>query len=127
MGAGEALWDSLQARYPRFAFSRLGVRSASVVSAFLQTIDLAISPTPWNLTGKSSAVASLLEHGVPVVVNRPAIDYGLRDVAESTDPLLIPLDQWLPDRLRSLQRDPPKERLSGITAAFLRSLSVPLS
>lgn len=128
LGPGEALWSKLRSRYnPPFSFVKLGEQPAAVVSGFLQTIDFAVSATPWNLTGKSSSVAAMLEHGVPVIVNRPPLDYHLHGVNENASSLLVPMNEDLPVRLPALRQHQPRARLTEITADFLESLSLQVS
>lgn len=71
MGPGETLWDQLaRDRGSEFIFARLGVRSELEVSQFFNSINFAIATSPLGLIGKSSTVAAMLEHDLPVIVNR---------------------------------------------------------
>lgn len=54
----------------------LGEMSPQAVSATVQALDIGLAATPWALIEKSGTVATLLDHGVPVLVTRD--DYQLR-------------------------------------------------
>ncbi len=45
----------------------LGEQSPERISDFLLTVDFGLSTNPWKHNGKSSTVAAMLEHGVPVL------------------------------------------------------------
>lgn len=68
---GAKLWDSLTSpSYPFFTFSRLGELPAERVSEQLQLADFGIAVMPSHLVGKSSAVAAMVTHGLPVIISR---------------------------------------------------------
>jgi hypothetical protein len=58
------LW---QLRHPHLHFALLGSRSEREVSQFLNSIDFGLTTYPINLLGKSGAVTTMFEHGVPVI------------------------------------------------------------
>jgi hypothetical protein len=69
--AGDAIWSQLERDYAStFTFVRLGPQPASVVSSVMQTCDFGIAASPWSLFGKSGSAATMLDHGLPVVVTR---------------------------------------------------------
>lgn len=122
LGGGESLWDSLAARYAGwFTFVRLGERSAEQVSDFLQWIDFGIGTTPWAIIGKSGTVAAMLDHGVPVIVNRDDARFGF-EVPPPASPLLVKMGPDLADRLPGLKRSAPDPSLPGIARTFLTDL-----
>jgi hypothetical protein len=91
----------------------------------MRTSDLGIVPHPWALIGKSGVAASMLEHGLPVLV--PRDDWHLlkgEPEASSGDALLLRLDQatrentfaWLAGRRR------PAAGLPRVTMLLLREM-----
>ena len=71
MTHGDKLWEAMRTRYTgAFAFCRLGQRSPDQISALFQFADFGIATTPWAIIGKSATVSSMLDHGLPVIVNR---------------------------------------------------------
>jgi hypothetical protein len=124
VGAGEGLWRSLVQNYSRtFSFHAFGEQPAETVSGFFNVIDFGIATTPWRLIGKSSTAAAMVEHGLPVIVNRDDVHFrGLARMEEDLSPLLIKMDQTLPHRLMQLQRGPSRARLPEVAKQFLRDL-----
>ena len=69
--AGDAIWPQLERDYAAaFTFVRLGPQPAPVVSAVMQACDFGVAASPWSLFGKSGSAATMLDHGLPVVVTR---------------------------------------------------------
>jgi hypothetical protein len=124
LGRGETTWRELQERYsPRFSFVTLGERGPRDVSAFLQGIDFGIATTPWEIIGKSGTAAAMLEHGLPVIVSRDDVHYGLApDVAH--DPLLRKMGPDLPRWLIEVpaRRAPARSRHAEMVETFLADL-----
>ena len=50
-----------------FSLSETGELSTQSISIELQTCDLGLCTTPYDVLGKSGAVAAMLEHGLPVI------------------------------------------------------------
>lgn len=124
-GSDETLWTKLKdAAGPEFAFLKLGEQTAEKVSQCLLSLDFGLSPNPYNLTGKSSVVAAMLEHGLPVIVLRDGIR-PLRGTSEpNPDPRLIPLDESLPDRLANgIARADARSGLPETAAILLSSFA----
>jgi len=68
---GAELWDSLtSSSYPAFTFNRIGELSAERVSEQLQQANFGIAVMPSHLVGKSSSVAAMVAHGLPVIISR---------------------------------------------------------
>jgi hypothetical protein len=68
---GEQIWSTLAAAPGvRVDFIEMGEMKEEDISLALQGIDLGIATSPWAVVGKSGAVATMLEHGLPVVVTR---------------------------------------------------------
>ena len=122
---GERTLQEIENLYRKdFLCLNLGEQSLDRISEFLQTIDFGVTTSPWALTGKSSTVAAMLDHGVPVVV--PRDDWMLR--AHSTpapvpDSLLFRTDDTL--LLRLIGRTPrggATPRLRSSAGQFLEAL-----
>lgn len=80
IGPGLGVWNWMEQNYQgRCQFVRLGERSGEEVSKIINGVDFGISTTPLCLIGKSGTVAAMLEHGLPVIVNR---EYPLRNIPE---------------------------------------------
>lgn len=68
-GIGGSIWNALRSEFDQtIRCVELGEMPERDVSLALQGIDLGVSTSPWELVGKSGAVAAMLEHGLPVVV-----------------------------------------------------------
>lgn len=123
LGAGEALWSGIERDYARdFVFHRFSERQAGEVSHFLQGIDFGIATSPWANVGKSGTVAAMIEHGVPVIVNRDDIHFPFEIPEYPRSPLLVKMESDLPARLPALRREPHQSPLPGIAAQFLADL-----
>lgn len=123
IGSGEQLWEQVTRSRDRVIdFVTLGEQSARRVSEFLQWIDFGVAASPWELIGKSGSVASMLEHGLPVIVNRDDVCFGNVTDTEVKDPLLVKMDAQLPARLRELRKGGRLSRLPATAEKFLRLL-----
>jgi len=118
IGPGARLWNRLAREYNGvFTFHRLGELAPQEIADFFAQAHFGIATTPWALIGKSASVASMLEAGLPVIVNRDDIHYG--GVSESDhDSQLLRLDA----DLRKAQRREPRLRLPSIADQFLADL-----
>jgi len=111
--AGEAVWRRLEKRGEgRAEFRSLGELPAREVSIALQGADFGIATSPWPMIDKSSVTATMLEHGLPVVVIRT--DSLLRrgsTPAPRGHPLLHRLDDFLQSiATTGLRRAAPAQR-----------------
>lgn len=71
IGPGLPVWNRMiETHGSHCRFVRLGERSAAEISALINGADIGISTSPMCLIGKSGTVAAMLEHGMPVIVNR---------------------------------------------------------
>lgn len=126
LGPGESLWQQLRDTYAgRLHLVRLGERSPHDVSVVLQEADFGIATSPWELIGKSSSAASLLEHGLPVIVNRDDVKFRSSTGQIAIPPQLIKLGSTLPARLAQLKKAPPRFGLQDTAKIFLDSLNPP--
>ena len=123
IGAGGALWGKLERDYAGVVeFKRLDRQSPERIAEFFRSeIDFGIATTPWELIGKSATVAAMLEHGVPVIVNRDDWHLGTGDGAQAAavSPLLIKMDESLPEKLFTFHRAARKSMLPEVAGQFL--------
>jgi hypothetical protein len=122
LGEGQLLWNQIAFRYRgRMAMVHLGVRSDQEISQFFNILDYGIAATPWQIIGKSSVAVAMLEHGLPVIVNRE-LRYGLPESdQEPGEPGLIRLGDHFVDQLvAGVPRRPPQSRLPEIARIFLK-------
>jgi hypothetical protein len=125
-GPGHLLWQDLRRHYgERFSFAALGERSERDVSVFLQSIDFGLALTPWALIGKSATAAAMVDHGLPVIVSRDDVDYGLGPAACPT-PLLYRMDADLPHWLFKASPQPPRALLADMTDRFVADIDAGL-
>jgi glycosyltransferase involved in cell wall biosynthesis len=124
IGPGESIWSEMAEKFqPQIHFRRLGANSRETISRFLLSVDLGLATTPLSLIGKSSTVAAMLEHGLPVIVTRDDIHFrGIPDQDLLTDDLLLPLDGEFLSRLEKTRRRSPQSRLPATAARFLQDL-----
>ena len=112
----------------RVVSAALGELSARQISTLLQGSDFALSSHPWALTGKSGTIATLLEHGLPVLVSRD--DWrlrGNRPTPGPDDPILFRMYDLQEFTLGSVlaRRRAPAPRLPEIAARFCTDLVAP--
>jgi hypothetical protein len=124
---GESKWSLMAERYgASLSFVNLGVQEVEVVSQLLQEADFGIAASPWQLIGKSGSATAMLEHGLPVIVNRD--DWHARDIGEpgdELDPLLHRCDGLLEGKLvAGLPKREPMNRAPEIARQFVRGLSL---
>ena len=101
---------------------RGGEQSVEKISQFFLSTDFGISSTPLSLIGKSASVAAMLDHGLPVIVNRNDVHFrGIPEIAPMSG-LLIPVDENFLKRLAALKRQPPRPRLPEVAAQFLSDI-----
>jgi hypothetical protein len=104
-----------------------GPQTPEKISHLLQAVEFGLVTHPWGLIEKSGSTATLLEHGLPVLV--PRDDWHLRygTVDSQPDPLLRRLGELPPREFSQwLQlRRPPRSRLPAIAQTFINHLSSP--
>ena len=122
LGSGQALWEKITREYGGvFELRSLGEQSREKIADFFSTLDFGIATSPWELIGKSSSAVAMLEHGLPVIVNRDDAHYdGWRETGYS--PLLIKMGADLTDRLAAAQRANPRRVLPDVAHQFLNDL-----
>lgn len=128
MGAhGTQLLKRLGAAPHGVSLLTAGPQPAERISHLLQATDFGLATHPWALIDKSGTTATLLEHGLPVLVPRDDWTSRYGGLGAPTDPLLCRLQDLAPtDFSRWLtQRRPPAARLPAIAAEFIASLQQP--
>src|ERR1700760_4408812 len=91
IGPGGSVWKILTERYgPEIEFCRLGERSLDEISRFFYDLDFGVSTAPLALIGKSSCVAAMVDHGLPVIVNRDGVHFRGIPRTDPVSDLLIP-------------------------------------
>jgi hypothetical protein len=120
IGNGERLWREFEQRYGgEIAFKLHGEQPAARVAQFFAEVDFGIATTPLALIGKSATATAMLEHGLPVIVNRDDVRYAGADPAP---PGVILMDEGLVGALQHAQRREPHSRLPAVADQFLESL-----
>ena len=124
--AGENIWKNLTKKYSNsFTLINFATQPKRFLSHYLQTLDLGVATSPWALIGKSSTVAAMLDHGLPVVVTRN--DWHLRSGITPDPhphPLLHIMDSGFASRLiQGLPRQAPKSRLPIVADELLKSFT----
>ena len=125
LGAGEPIWSEMRSRYGAgLPMVQLGEQPAARISELFNTVDFGIATTPFALIGKSATVAAMLDHGLPVVVNRDDCRWPAPATSDEREQaLLIRMGADLPVRLRQTPRLPPSWRLPRIAARWLGELA----
>jgi glycosyltransferase involved in cell wall biosynthesis len=123
IGPGESVWADLSERYQsEIEFCRLGEQSLDYISRFFGCLDFGVATTPLSLIGKSGSIAAMLDHGLPVIVNRDDVHFrGITEMAPISD-LLIPVDESFLRRLDTVKRQPPRPQLPAVAAQFLKDI-----
>lgn len=122
IGSGADVWRQMTADYAgQLEFQRLGEQPREVIADFLLNVDFGIATTPWELIGKSGTVATMLEHGLPVIVTRDDVHF--TDWSDETySDQLIRMDGDLPGKISSAVKRPPHSKLAEIASQFLHDL-----
>ncbi|MBG29623.1 MAG: hypothetical protein CMI31_06430 [Opitutae bacterium] len=95
------------------------------MSLCLHGLDYGLTSTPWDLVGKSGAIAAMVEHGTPVLVS---VEGGTKDaplvIGEPYRQLIHRADKGLRDALVSgLPKASPRESLSAVADLFVEQLN----
>jgi hypothetical protein len=122
---GAQLWDALASpAYPAFRFSRLGQLPAEHVSVQLQRADFGIAVSPSHLVGKSSAVAAMVAHGLPVIISRVTPNCERWHKSLQRTGHFILLDSSFVSALASASKYPPSDTLEATTRQFVQDLEL---
>jgi len=125
LGAGERIWQEMAAAHgARVPMLHLGEQPAARISQLFNSVDFGIATTPFALIGKSATVAAMLDHGVPVVVNRDDCRWPAPQTTDEREAaLLIRMSSDLPVRLRQGRRLPAVWRLPAVASQWLGALA----
>jgi len=122
IGKGAGVWREMERRYGmEFGLKRHGEQSVSRVARFLTEMDFGIATTPLALLGKSATATAMLEHGLPVIVNRDDVRFAGIAAAENPEGVIV-MDEGLTGALREAHRREPHWRLPEVTDQFLECL-----
>jgi hypothetical protein len=120
LGPGMSLWRTLERRYgSQMPMLWVGEQPDVRVAELLKSVDFGIATSPRTLLGKSSTVAAMLEHGLPVIVNREDAAPGLVKQPLTDAHLLIPMDAQFDRHLIEARRMEPRSRRSMVAARLL--------
>jgi glycosyltransferase involved in cell wall biosynthesis len=124
IGPGESLWNEVVHRYDaEIQFQRFGEQSFENISQFFLSVDLGVATTPLSLIGKSSTVAAMLDHGLPVIVSRNDVHFqGIAEENPASE-RLIRIDENFLDRVKAIKRLDPDPSLPRIAKQFLSDLA----
>ncbi len=104
-----------------------GPHSPDTISRLLHAMDFGLATHPWALIGKSGTAASLIDHGLPIIVPRDDWHPRHGTITVAPDPLLRRLGELTPDSFAdflSLRREPAPQ-LPAIASRFIASLGSP--
>jgi hypothetical protein len=119
IGTGADLWERMTLEYAgAISFHKLGPRTPEQLADIFADADFGITTTPWEIIGKSATAAAMLEHGLPVMVNRDDVHYEGWS-AEGYDGLLAKMDDDFPARLQSMRRRPYESRRARTAARLM--------
>ena len=119
---GATLWWKMVRDYgAQNDFHLWGEQPPEVIAQIFADADFGIATTPWELIGKSASVAAMLEHGLPVIVNRDEVHFDEWG-QEGYDPQLIKMGPDLPARLVAAQRREAHSRLPDVTKRILEAM-----
>ncbi len=99
----------------------LGEQPSERVSDLLHSIDFGLATCPRSLLGKSSATASMIDHGLPVIVSRDDVNFG-QPAQNLNAGRFIELDDEFEKWLQAARRQQPHSRLEQIAERFVNSL-----
>lgn len=99
-----------------FNISHLGELHESEISKELQSSDIGISTTPYDILGKSGATAAMLEHGLPVIAfdDMDTPWEKLFVMEQFKDQIFLLNDSSVSKRLESFMQKPRKPFFDGV-------------
>jgi hypothetical protein len=122
---GVKLWDSLSSfPNPAFTFIRLGILPADRISQMLQTADFGICVVPSLLIQKSSAVAAMISHGLPVIISSLSPSCEPWHQALRCSGKYVLLDSAFVENLGSAGHYCPVNQLEDIVERFIGALQL---
>ena len=120
---GVMLWYDLIGRSNRkFIFENLGLLSAQEISYELQKADFGVTTTPSHIIDKSSSVAAMLAHGLPVIITRISKKMPDINLYLENNSSFILFNKNIPIDLLCSRRSLPVDQLSATTQQLINSL-----
>ncbi|MBC8122476.1 MAG: hypothetical protein H7Y22_11630, partial [Gemmatimonadaceae bacterium] len=122
---GAAVWSRLVETYSStLTFLRLDEQPTEKISELLNSLDFGISTTSFNIAGKSSTIAAMIEHGLPVVFNWDGEPWLLREGSpEPEEPLFWRVDDNFLSRVVNKRgRGPVYSGVQKIAMQFVHAL-----
>jgi hypothetical protein len=104
-------------------FQRFGEQSFENISQFFLSVDFGVATTPLSLIGKSSTVAAMLDHGLPVIVSRNDVHFRRIAAENRASERLISVNESFLDRVNTVKRLNPEPSLPKIARQFLDDLA----
>jgi glycosyltransferase involved in cell wall biosynthesis len=124
IGPGESVWNAVLQRYEaEIQFQRFGEQSLENISQFFLSLDFGVATTPLSLIGKSSTVAAMLDHGLPVIVSRNDVHFRGIPEENPAPERLISVDESFIDRVKTVKRLNPEPSLPKIARQFVDDLA----
>lgn len=127
MVAGQKLWNKIRKETASWLrMVELGPLLSSHVWSVFKILDYGIAVTPYSLIHKSASAASMVDSGLPVIVNRvdPQRLKG-EDITQEPPPLVYKMSELLPDELPDIKRREPHSRLPEVARQFLLDIEAP--
>ena len=119
---GNKLWKSLSENSSSyFNFNYFGQLPEIDISHHLQTADFGITTTPSHLIEKSSSVAAMLSHGLPVIIPRLSPDLNC-NLKLKGNPKFLLLDNDFVDSIAVTKHFPQANSVQISAKAFIDSL-----
>ena len=119
---GRKLWRSLSESSSRyFTFKYFGQLSEIDISHHLQAADFGITTTPSHLIEKSSSVAAMLSHGLPVIIPRLSSDLDF-NLKLKVNPRFLLLDKDFVNNIAVTKHFPQANSVQISAKAFIDSL-----
>jgi len=118
-------WKEIQKKYSGdWLIHSLGPQPEDNVSHYLHSLHFGLTSTPWDLVGKSGTIATMVEHGLPVIIN---VDGGTPNaplvIQEKFMPLIIRSDEQLLQKLsKPLKHKPAQLNTVTIAEMFIKAL-----
>lgn len=125
LGKAVMKWEEItQFRQTEVTWAKIGELEAENMSNALLNLDYGLTSTPWDLVGKSGAIAAMVEHGIPVFVS---VEGGTQNaplvIGDAYRHLIHKVNDSLREILVSgLAKGSPQEGLSMVTDHFLKQL-----
>ena len=126
LGEAKRKWEKISEHHrDEVLWAKLGELDPQTMSQCLRGLDYGLTSTPWDLVGKSGAIAAMLEHGVPVLVS---VEGGTRNaplvIGDPYRHLIHRTNDALRDTLVSgLPKTSPREGLGIVAELFLHRLA----